>query len=372
VYGSVGVISDAVASLPVDLMTSPHRRLGTALPPSPLIAQPYAEISATDWWVQFVSSLALRGNFYGHIVERDRDLYPTQIKPIHPDRASVRRLPGGDGGSTASTARVPIDDVVHVPYISMPGSLTGLNPIEYLRNTIGLARAADLYGGAFFQNSARPDVVLKAKGDLDEDDVLALARQWKAAHQGIGHVEHAGGPDRRHGHRDDLDQPAGRPVPGVAPVFAGRDQRHDLPRPAAHDRHRRRTTSWGTGIEQQEMGFTRNTLIGYLSRGERMMTALHPPGQYVKFDLRERLRGDRLQRAQASTLEIASGYLLPDEARADEDRPPLPDGIGQTAIAPINAQSLKQLAEASIAANQPQQPPTRQRRAAVGKPSRPT
>jgi phage portal protein BeeE len=65
VYGSVGVISDAVSSLPIDLMTSPHRRSGQMVPPSRLLTQPYSEISVTDWWVQFVASVALRGNFYG-------------------------------------------------------------------------------------------------------------------------------------------------------------------------------------------------------------------------------------------------------------------------------------------------------------------
>jgi hypothetical protein len=68
-----------------------------------------------------------------------------------------------------------------------------------------------------------------------------------------------------------------------------------------------------------------------------------------------------LQRAQANALEIASGTLLPDEARASEDRPDLPDGIGKTALAPINAQALQQLALAIGAANQPtQQPPAQQ------------
>jgi hypothetical protein len=56
----------------------------------------------------------------------------------------------------------------------------------------------------------------------------------------------------------------------------------------------------------------------------------------------------------------ASGTLLPDEARASEDRPDLPDGIGKTALAPINAQALQQLALAIGAANQPQQQPPAQ------------
>jgi HK97 family phage portal protein len=116
-----------------------------------------------------------------------------------------------------------------------------------------------------------------------------------------------------------------------------------------------RTTSWGVGIEQQELGFVRNTLMGYLARGERALTAIHPPGQFVKFDLSERLRGDRLQRFQAHSLGIAGGFMVPDEARALEDMPPLPGGVGQTALAPINSTSLKALVDQSVADHQQQQ-----------------
>jgi HK97 family phage portal protein len=363
VYGSVGVIADSVSSLPLDLMTSPHRRLGQMLPPSPLLARPYEEISVTDWWVQFVFALALRGNFFGQIVSRDPDLYATQVKPIHPDHATVRRLSNGALEYRFNSRPVGAEDVVHVRLYSTSESLYGLNPIESMRQVFGGARLADLYGNAFFMNSARADVVIEVPDDLDEDETKALAKAWKQAHQGIGQSSLpavlTGGTK--------LSQPI-----TVSPQdaqfletkqFSAGQIAGTIFRVPPHmiglvDR----TTSWGTGIEQQELGYVRNTLQGYLTRGARMMTALHRPGQYVTFDLSERLRGDRLQRAQASTLEIASGYLLPDEARAGEDRPPLPGGIGQTALAPINAQALKDLALNSIAANQPQeqQPPPAQ------------
>lgn len=352
VYGSVSVIADSLSSLPVDLMSTPHRRSGTMLPPSPLITQPYAEISVTDWWVQYVISVALRGNFYGQIIERDRLGYAVQIKPIHPDQARPRRLPNGRIEYRFHGEVVPIDDVFHVRNLSVAESLVGLNPIEYLRNVFGLGRATDLYGNAYFQNSARADVAIEVEEELDDEETLALAQSWNQAHQGIG-VAHmpavlTGGAK--------LSQPI-----TVSPQDSQFLETRQYSASTISGQIFRvpphmigivdRTTSWGTGIEQQEQGFVRNTLIGYLSRGERAMTALHPPGQFVKFDLSERVRGDRLQRAQARALEIASGTLLPDEGRAEEDRPPLPDGIGQTALAPINAQALKTMADESVAAS---------------------
>jgi HK97 family phage portal protein len=210
-----------------------------------------------------------------------------------------------------------------------------------------------LYAGAFYQNSAMPSGVILSDEDFDEEEAKAWKRGWMQMLGGIGQAQSpavlTGGAKFQPITITPEQAQFLQSRQYSASVISGQIFRVPPHMIGIVDR----TTSWGTGIEQQEMGFVRNTLIGYLSRGEDALTAVHPPGQFVRFDLSERLRGDRLQRAQAATLEIASGYLLPDEARAQEDRPPLPGGIGQTALAPINAQALQELAHQSIAANQP-------------------
>jgi HK97 family phage portal protein len=357
VYGSVGVIADATSTLPLDLMDSPHRRSGRLLPPSALLTEPFVEISLEDWLTQYTTAMALRGNFFGEITERDRDFYPTQIKPIHPDHARVTRLLDGSIEYRFGGKVVDGDRVFHVRNLSVPEGLVGLNPIEYLRATWGLARAMDMYGNAFFQNSALPSGAIEVEGDLDDEETLALAKAWMQMHQGIGaaHLPAVltGGAKFNPITITPEDAQFLQTRQFSAGVICGQIFRVPPHMIGLVDR----TTSWGTGIEQQEMGFVRNTLLGYLVKLERALTRIHPPGQFVKFDLTERLRGDRLQRAQAQTLGIANGSLLPDEARAEEDRPPLPDGIGQTPLAPINAQPLAAMALASIAAQQGKTPP---------------
>lgn len=349
VYGSVSVISGAVASLPLDLMTSPHRRNGTVLPASPLLTQPYAEISPIEWWTQFTMSLALRGNFYGLVVQRDRKtLYPTQIKPIHPDHVAVQRISDGSIEYRFWGQVVSNDDVIHVKLLSVPEALTGLNPVEYLRNIIGGNLAADGYAVSFFQNSALPSAVIESPDEYDEEEAIAWGRAWKQLHQGVGAAQGLGiitggatlkpitiTPDQAQfleSRQYSAAQISGQ-IFRVPPHMIGIVDR---------------TTSWGTGIEQQEMGFVRNTLIDYLSRGEQLMTACHPPGQFVRFDLSERLRGDKLTRYQANALGINAAFLTPDEARAQEDMPPLPNGLGKQPLAPINSTTLEDMVNASI------------------------
>jgi hypothetical protein len=101
-----------------------------------------------------------------------------------------------------------------------------------------------------------------------------------------------------------------------------------------------RTTSWGTGIEQQELGFVTNTLRPWLSRIESAFSDLLPADVAVKFNLAGRLRGDTLQRYQAYTLARFGGWSNVDEIREKEDEPPLPDKLGQEFLQPLNYQAM--------------------------------
>jgi phage portal protein BeeE len=38
------------------------------------------------------------------------------------------------------------------------------------------------------RNSANPEGVIEVEDELDDDETLALARAWKAAHQGVGNA----------------------------------------------------------------------------------------------------------------------------------------------------------------------------------------
>jgi HK97 family phage portal protein len=342
VYGSVGVLSDALSTLPMQLLSSTDPANRKRLPDSPLLEQPYSEISRIDWLVQYTISLALRGNFFGQIISRDADLFPTQIKPIHPDHARVTRNPDGTIRYEFNSVDVPIRDVFHIRYLSVSDALLGLNPIDQLRNTIGLARAAEMYGGAFFANSATPSGQILMTDDYDPDEVKAALLAWQASHQGINQANlpaiFTGGakfepvqitPDQAQflATRGFSQSEISGMIFRVPPHMIGIVDR---------------STSWGTGIEQQELGFARNTLGGYTRRLEEAFSALHPSGQVVRFDFDERLRADKLARYQAYSLGRLGGWLCPDDIRASEDMPPLPDGKGQEYVIPINTELLDQ------------------------------
>jgi HK97 family phage portal protein len=345
VYGSVSVLADAVSTLPIHVVNDPESPTRKRLPPPQLIKEPYVEISLTDWWTQFTISMALRGNFYGQIIERDSELYATQIKPIHPDQARAVRRQNGEIEYRFFGKVIPNRDVFHVRYLSVPGALHGLNPVEYLRNSLGLARAQDLYGAAWFQNSAMPSGVIEVEGDLDPDETLALARTWMAGHQGIGqsslpailtggskfatismNPEDSQFIESRGFSQSEISGQLFRVPPHMIGVVD-------------------KSTSWGRGIEQQETGFVRNTLSAYITRGERALTALLRPKEYVEFDIDSRMQGDTLERGQYYSLGMLGGWLTADEVRAKESMPPLPKNVGKISLAPINTEPIEAMLE---------------------------
>ena len=87
-----------------------------------------------------------------------------------------------------------------------------------------------------------------------------------------------------------------------------------------------RSTSWGTGIEQQGIGFVTYTLDPWLTRLEEAFDQLVPRGQFVKFNVNALLRGDAGSRADYYQKMGRLKAIEINEIRALEDMPPLPDG----------------------------------------------
>jgi len=362
VYGCVSLLADSVAALPLRILDRPTPMVATAkeLKPSTLVTEPWAEGELTDWIAQFVWGLALGGQFWGRITDRDRDLYASQIMPVPNNEASVRRLWNGELEYRFGGQKVDPDEVFHVKYQSLPGMVEGLNPIKCMRYPFGLAHVQDVYATEIYRNSAQPGGVLEAPGKVPQTEVEALIRSWIPAHQG---VNKAGLPAL-------LTEGMKFNPTMMSPEDAQLLESRGFTESQICGRVFRvpphmvgivdRSTSWGRGIEQQERGFVVTTLQGYLVRIERALTALLPKGQYANFDLSHRLRGTMLERAQAASLLMLCGAWCADDSRALFDQPQLPEGKGKEVYAPINTEmyeKAKAEAEASIQAAKDEEKP---------------
>lgn len=347
VWASVSLLADSIAGLPIRQYKATGTNTAVEIDPSPVIQQPWSEITQRDFVTQGSTSLLLRGNLYGNITARDESnmLYPAQVRLVHPDHARIRRLTDGTIETRYWNQVVQPDNVTRAMALSLPEGLVGLNPVEHMRNVLGLARGQDLYGNAFYANQARPDGVINVPGDLDTTEAKAMKAAWLEAHQGIN-ASHlpavlTGGA---------TFQPITMNMADVE--FLAQMQFSDARISGMFYRipphmigMTTKDTSWGSGIEQQQIGYVRDTLLIWLCRWEDLMRSWLPPRQFVTFDLSERLRGDTLQRWSAWQIARVIGAMSNEEIRAQEGLPVVTDptqaAILQAFDAPLNSAPVK-------------------------------
>lgn len=337
VYACVSILADAVSTLPLAAYmtdaTGIRRRSDADVP---LLYEPWPDITLQDWLSQIMVSLLLRGNAYGLIIASEKGV-PTAVQVVHPDQVAV------DFNKQAQlvykVAGKPVDarSLIHIKGLTIPGQPVGMSPITAARSGIALAKATEMYGSQFFANSAEASGVISVDGDLTEDNAKALATNWMAAHQGINKAHLpavlTGG----------AKWTAITINPDDAQFLQTRDfQRHEIAMLYRVPEHmigiQDKTTSWGAGIEQMEIGFVINTLRPWLTRIEAALSkAIEPMNLNVRFDLSGRLRGDTGQRFTAYAMAVNNGWMCIDEIRALEDLPPLPDGLGQRFFQSVQA-----------------------------------
>lgn len=335
-YACVRLLADTVASLP----WHEYRKVAGAreeLPQPALLRDPYVEVTDFDWKHMMMVSLAMRGNFYGLVLERDALEFPTQIMPLHPDIVDrqAERVGGRVTGRIVTRIDgdvIPPADLFHVRGFTPPGASDGLSPVNMARHAIGLGLAAQQFGGQWFGDGAAPSSLLSSKQPLDEGQAKRAQIQWIKSHGGRRYPAVLTG---------DWTYQAITITPEESQFLGTRNfsikemaMLFGVPPHMIGDTER--STSWGTGIEHMSIGFATYTLRSWLTRIEAAVTRLRPRGRFVRFGLAALLRGDTKSRYESYRLAREASWLNVDEIRALEDRPPLPDGAGQDYIQPLN------------------------------------
>lgn len=336
VYACVRLLADSVSSLPLDA----YRKRGPVReeisPPPALIRKPSNHLENFEFLFQTVTSLALRGNSFHLINKRDAFEYPIEMEPIHPDCVQVEAdEKTGLPTYAIEGTRVPRHDLVHIRRFSLPGSVVGLSPIQQAQVGIGLGLAAEKFGARWFGQSATPSSVLETDQNLDEMQARRLQKAWISSHGGKRHPAVLSGGVKW------------RPIsvtPEESQFLETRAfQRGEIAMLFGIPPHMigdtNKATSWGSGIEQQSIGFVTYTLRPWLSCIESALSALLPRGQFVKFNVSALLRGDTAARYEAYSTGRLGGWLSVNEIRALEDMPPVgPEG--DTYIQPLNMAPL--------------------------------
>jgi len=342
VYACVRILANAISGLPLRSMQT---RDGIDVPvtPAPLIvSDPFGGTnnvrfpSRRKGLEQLAVSLLLRGNGYAMVTARDYLMRPTRLVVLHPDKVKVTLE--DDGGRSYEVNRLPVyaGDIVHLTGLCMPGQAEGMSPVTYARQAIGLGLAAEKFGSQFFGKGAHLTGVITMPADLDKARARQMKESFEASHSGLANALSVGvlsggaewkpisiSPEDAQflGTRaaQNLDVAM---LYGIPPHMIGQVDR---------------TTSWGTGIEQQWQGFLQVTLDPWLGGFEDVWSAMLPRGTFAQFDRKALLRTDTAGRWAWYQIARNIAGMTPDEIRGEENLPPLPDGAGRDPFAPLNS-----------------------------------
>ena len=337
VFACNSLILETVASLPCIL----YRRLDDGGKQRakehrwyrPIRYQPNLNMSAMDFFGFGQCHLGLRGTFAAEINETD----PTApaLLPIHPDRITVEelangRLRGRVRDRLTGTERIlSQDQMLLVRDTSMDG-VVGVARSFLAREAIALASAAEAMSAGYFKNDATGRLLFSFPNPLSDKSKQEMTERlektvigWQHSRRPMfvdqgGKVEPLGGPDEA----AFLIDPRRFQVADIArfwrvPLFMiGLEEK---------------STTWGTGIEQQKQGFVDFTIRPWLTRWQQalardLLTEDEQEEFFFEFLLDDLLRGDILATVQSLNIEKSAGALSRNEWRIIRNRNPVPGG----------------------------------------------
>ncbi|GAA0660406.1 phage portal protein [Kitasatospora atroaurantiaca] len=353
VFGCVRLLSETIATLPV----ATYSRRGGArreVTSPTWLDYPTAEpggVGRIDLLSQVVLSLLLEGNAYlavtwdGPNIVAIEVLDPSKVR-VHTVIIDGRRRKIFDcwdvdrDGNEVALGWFTTRDILHIPGMMLPGDFTGVSPIAYARESIGLALAAQTYGARFFANGAMPGAVVEVPGAMSEEGLARAREAWRLANSGVENAHRvalltegakfskiAMSPDEAQ-----FLQTRQFQVPEIARIFG-------VPPHLISDATN--STSWGSGLAEQNQAFAMFSLRPWLERIEAGLTRLLYAESanrqlFVKFSLDGIQRGAPAERMNMYSIGLQQGIYSIDEVRGWEDLEPLPDGLGAAHRVPLN------------------------------------
>lgn len=190
VWACVRYLSQTTGVLPWRVFRPGPRMAGVLAASHPLNKvlgkRPNPEWSSMQFRETLIAWALLRGNGYAEI-ERDAVGRAVALWPIHPERVTVMRDEDGvlfyrvhNGGR----ARTDLDalDMFHLR--GFGEGPVGLNMIEYAAESIGWARATEVFGSTFFGENLNPAGVISTKTPLSIDAEKELRKRLDELHKG--------------------------------------------------------------------------------------------------------------------------------------------------------------------------------------------
>ncbi|MGW6535227.1 phage portal protein [Streptomyces sp. NPDC055051] len=342
VYACQSLIADAVASLPVEHYTKINGRKESfdAVRSPRWIRQPNPFQTSYEFWFRVIVSLLTDGNAFLYTLRNDRGEVAA-LYCLHPQNVHIVDGPLGDNSYQVSDDQGAVQgtfdrsQILHISAFTVPGASRGLSPIDMAREAIGLGLVAEEFGSRFFEQGTTMAGVIEHPGTPRPDEARLLRDMFRKTHSGVKNSHSVGV----------LTGGASFKPITLSPEQAQfletrRFQKTEIAllyRVPAYLVDSSVSSTWGTGIEEQNKFFVDQTLMPWIVRIEQSVSTFLLPGlQYIRFNVDARLRAKTKDRYESYQVALNNGFLNADEIRAMEDLAPLPKKLGQRYYRPLN------------------------------------
>ncbi len=329
VWACVRLISETIATLPLGMYEragngrryAPHHPLHSILHDIP-----NPDATAAVFWESMVAAMLLRGVGRAEKLEFNGRLVGLVF--LEPDRLRANRSSGSVVQEWRYTEAsgvqrlIPASKVWSVPGFSLDGK-TGVSVIQYGAKVFGNAISAEIFARRTFTGGRLQSLYYTITDWLKPT-------QREEFHKNIGE-------SIRQGRAPLLEGGIKAETLGINPDdaqllesrgFSVEEICRWFRVPPFMVGHSEKSTSWGTGIEQQMIGFLVYALRPWLTRIEQSVKKdLQTPADrlrfYAKFSVEGLLRADTAARTNFYTAMVNNGVLTRDEVRELEDREPM-------------------------------------------------
>ena len=347
VYNAVSVYADAIASLPINVIQETEKSKEKLFnhPLTRLLSkEPNSLMTSYAWRQIFIPQLLLWGNSINLIeFQKGGSRRPIALMPLHP--STINKIELDDNENLIyfielDDRKLKVDSTQVLHFRGKGDNIWGKSVIDYAKDNLGLGKATEDFGAAFYKNGANANGILMSDNALDKKAYQNLEKSWNKSHKGANKS-----------HKTAILEQGMKyetisiPQDSAQFIETKRFSIEDIARWFKLPPHMIADLSRATftNIDAQDLNLVKHSILPMVINIEqeidrKLFREQEKSDHYIKMNLEGLLRGDIKTRYEAHRVGIQNGFMTPNEARRLEGMNPI-EGLDntwmQTNTAPI-------------------------------------
>jgi len=338
IFSAISLISDTIATLPVDAFVSSDGVRRPFRPAPAWVQQPDVDTTKEAFYGAAIVSLLLEGNAFIRVYS-NRAGEVVNMQVLNPLDVEIKRNGVGKVMYRVEGEKrlLSNEEMIFIPDVVRPGKIRGVSRVEALKENFGLAIALENYATTFFGRGTQTSGLIEFPEMLTAEEAKGLAEGFDARHRGWSRAHKTGvlsggatyKPTSVNNDQAQFIDSRRMAVEDVARAFNIPPHLLGLP-----------GTNTYASVEQNNQAFVTHTLrpiVQKLESGFAPLLSRLPGGQraFLRFSLDGLLRADVESRHASYSTGLQAGYYTINDVRRFEDLRPIEDPAANNVRVPL-------------------------------------